>query len=76
MGVKTAKNHPQTPPVTHSVTSSSETHDYHENDNLSFPLVTMQKEKDQLKKDVTFSSVVDKTCCVTFYYWDRAVFCS
>ena len=38
MGVKTAKNHPQTPPVTHSVTSSSETHDYHENDNLSFPL--------------------------------------
>ena len=38
MGVKTAKNHPQTPPVTLSVTSSPETYDYHENDNVSFPL--------------------------------------
>ena len=38
MGVKTAKDHLQTPPVTHSVTSSSETYDYHKNDNVSFPL--------------------------------------
>ena len=53
MGVESTKNHPQTPPVTHS---STETYDYHENDNVSFPLVTIHQ---KVKNDPCSTTGVD-----------------